>query len=69
MGDVCSRPPIIIRSHDLHASDIRRTMGEIASYHERDWFSPFFSSCGLCIFWPLFGFPFCPPCDDFGHFL
>jgi hypothetical protein len=35
-GDVCSKPPIIIRSHDLHASDIRKAMGEIVSYHERD---------------------------------
>jgi hypothetical protein len=35
VGDVCSRPPITIRSHDLHASDIKRAMGEIASYHER----------------------------------
>jgi hypothetical protein len=34
--DACSRPPIIIRSHDLHANDIRRAMGEITSYHERD---------------------------------
>ncbi len=30
MGDVCSRPPITIRSHDLHACDIRRAVGEIA---------------------------------------
>jgi hypothetical protein len=35
VGDVCSRPPIIIRSHDLHASDIKRTMGEITSYYGR----------------------------------
>ncbi len=34
-GDVCSRPPITMESHDLHASDIRRAMGEIASYHMR----------------------------------
>jgi hypothetical protein len=24
VGDVCFRPPIIIKSHDLHVSDIRR---------------------------------------------
>jgi hypothetical protein len=36
MGDVYSRPPITIKSHNLHASDIRGAMGEIASYHERD---------------------------------
>jgi hypothetical protein len=35
-SDVCSRPPIIIKSHDLHARDIRGAMGEITSYHERD---------------------------------
>jgi hypothetical protein len=35
-SDACSRPPIVIKFHDLHASDIRGAMGEIASYHERD---------------------------------
>jgi hypothetical protein len=34
VGDACFRPPIIIRFHDLHASDIRGTMGEITSYHK-----------------------------------
>jgi hypothetical protein len=34
--DACSKPPIIIKSHDLHAGDIKGTMGEIGSYHERD---------------------------------
>jgi len=34
-GDTCSRPPIIIRSHNLHASDIKGAAGEIISYHER----------------------------------
>jgi len=32
-GDACSRPPITIRSHDLH---VGRARGEITSYHERD---------------------------------
>ncbi len=32
-SDVCLKPPITIRSHDLHASDIRRAIGEITSYH------------------------------------
>jgi hypothetical protein len=32
----CSRPPIIFKSHNLYASDIRKVVGEIASYHERD---------------------------------
>ncbi len=38
VGDACSRLPIIIRFHDLHAGDIRETVGvgEIDSYHERD---------------------------------
>lgn len=35
-GDACSKPPTTIRSHDLHASNIRGPVGEIASYHERD---------------------------------
>jgi hypothetical protein len=34
--NACSRPPIIIRSCNLHASDIRRAMGEITSSHEKD---------------------------------
>jgi hypothetical protein len=36
VGDACSRPPITIRSHDLHVGDIKEAMGEIISYHERD---------------------------------
>jgi hypothetical protein len=35
-SDPYSKPPIIIKSHNLHASDIRRAMGEIASYQEKD---------------------------------
>jgi len=42
-SDVCSRPPITIKSHNLHASDIRKAIGETTSYHEWDSF-PFFSS-------------------------
>ncbi len=34
--DACSTPLIIIRSHDLHSSDIRRAMGEIAFYQDMD---------------------------------
>jgi hypothetical protein len=34
-SDICSRPPIIISSHDLHEGDIKGAMGEITSYHER----------------------------------
>ncbi len=36
VGDVYSRPPIIIRSHDLHASNTRRVVGEIIPCHEKD---------------------------------
>jgi hypothetical protein len=35
-SDACSKPPITIRSHDLHVGNIRRAMGDITSYHERD---------------------------------
>jgi hypothetical protein len=35
-GDVCSRPPITIKFHDLHGRDIRGAVGEITSYHEKD---------------------------------
>jgi hypothetical protein len=34
--DVCSRPSIIFRSHDLHPGHIRRAMGGIASNYEKD---------------------------------
>ncbi len=34
--DACSKHLIIMRSHDLHADNIRGTMCEIASYHKRD---------------------------------
>jgi hypothetical protein len=36
VGDVYSMPPITIKSHNLHASDIKKAVGEIASYHKRD---------------------------------
>ncbi len=41
-GDACSRPPIIIRSHDLHVGNIKGAVGEITSYHEEDYSFPFF---------------------------
>jgi hypothetical protein len=31
--DVCFRPPIIFRSHNFHAGDIKGVVGEITSYH------------------------------------
>jgi hypothetical protein len=51
-SDACSRPPIITRSHDLHASDIRGAVGEIAPYDERYCLSPFLSPLGWL--WPSF---------------
>jgi len=36
VNDVCSKPPITIKSHDLHANEIRKVVGEIVSYQERD---------------------------------
>jgi hypothetical protein len=36
VGDVCFRPPTIIKFHDSHASDITGAVGEIISYHEKD---------------------------------
>jgi hypothetical protein len=35
-SDACCRPPIIIKSYDLYASEIRGAVSEIASYCERD---------------------------------
>ncbi len=35
-NDAYSRPLIIIKSHNLHAGDIRGVVGEITSYHEKD---------------------------------
>jgi hypothetical protein len=35
-SDAYSRPPIIVKSHDLHVDAIRRAMGEVTSYHMRD---------------------------------
>jgi hypothetical protein len=36
VGDACFRPPITIRFHNLHGSNIKGAMSEITSYHERD---------------------------------
>jgi hypothetical protein len=35
-GDACSKPPITVKSHDLHVGDIRKVVGEKTSYHKRD---------------------------------
>ncbi len=34
--NIYSRPPTIIRFHDLSTCNIKRALGEIASYHEKD---------------------------------
>jgi len=57
-NDVYSRAPIIVRSHNLHVGHIRRAMGEITSYHERDYLSPFFLVHASCV---SFGLPFLSP--------
>ncbi len=36
VGDINSRSPIIIRSHNLHVGNIKRTVGEKTSYYKRD---------------------------------
>jgi len=35
-SDVCSRPHITSRSHDLHANDIKGDVSETTSYHEKN---------------------------------
>jgi hypothetical protein len=35
-NDVCSKPFITIRCHDLHVGDIKGVVGEIISYHNKD---------------------------------
>jgi hypothetical protein len=67
-GDVCFRPPITIKSHDLHVGDIRRDVGEITSYHEKDYlFSFFFVHGGCASFGLSLAFPFCLPYDGSCH--
>jgi hypothetical protein len=67
-SDVCSRPPIIIRFHDLHAGDIRGVVGEITSYHKKDYFFPFFLvHAGFASFGLSLAFPFCLLFDGSSH--
>jgi hypothetical protein len=69
VGDACSRPPITFKFHDLHASNIKGIIGEIASYHERISFLFFWflQAMGLFFFGPFFGLPFCLLCDGSNH--
>jgi hypothetical protein len=57
-SDACSRPPITIKSHDLHVGYISKAMGEIVSYHERDYLFPSFWALQalhlLAFLWPSF---------------
>jgi hypothetical protein len=66
VGDIYSKPPITLKSHNLHARDITGVVGEIVSYHERDYFSSFFCLLAFPLCFP-FGLPSMFPCDDFGH--
>ncbi len=59
-GDACSRPPITIRSHNLHAGDIRGAMGEITFYQGLA-FSFFLVLAGCTSFGLSLAFPFCLP--------
>jgi len=63
VGYACFRPPITMKFHNLHVGDIKRVKGEITSYHEKDWFSPFFGFVGCT----SFDLPFCFLCDGFNH--
>jgi hypothetical protein len=67
-SDVCSKPSITIRSHDLRVGDIRGTLGEIISYQEIDKFSPFFWLMQVVLLW-AFPWPslFFLPCDGSDH--
>ncbi len=60
VGDVSSKPSIIIGSHDLYTSDIRRVVSDIGSYDKREY---------LCVVWSFFGLPFffVSFCDGFGR--
>ncbi len=48
-SDECFTPPIIIKSHDLHANDISRVVGEIASYTRGISSLPFFLVLVSCL--------------------
>jgi hypothetical protein len=62
-SDAYSRPPITIKSHDLHACNIKRVKGNSFLPQEGLTLSLFlfFGSCGLYVFWPFFGLPFLSP--------
>ncbi len=66
-GDVCSRPPININSHDLHLSNVKGAMGEITSYHNNLTLSLFYYHVGCASLGLYLAFLFCFPCDGFDH--
>ncbi len=57
-GDACFRPPITIKFHNLHVNHIKGVVGEITTYHERDYLSPF--CCFMQVIY-LLAFPFLSP--------
>jgi hypothetical protein len=55
------------KSGNLHGGDIKKAVGEITSYHERDYFFLVFVHVSYPSFGILFTFPFCFPCDGSSH--
>ncbi len=66
-GDVCSRPPTIIRFHDLHISDIKWVVSEIISYQEGLALSLFLVPTGYSSFGLSVAFHFGLSCDGSSH--
>ncbi len=56
--DVYSRPLITLRSQNLHVGDIKKVVGEIISYHEKDYLSPFLVPVGYVSFGLFLAFLF-----------
>jgi hypothetical protein len=68
VGDACSGPPIIIKSHDLYVGNIRRDVGDIISYPQEGLaLFLFLVIVGCSIFGLFLTFPFYFPYDGFGH--
>jgi hypothetical protein len=53
ISDACSRLLITIKFHNLHVVDIRGVVGEIVSYHKKDYhFFFLWVVCLLAFLWP-----------------
>ncbi len=63
VGDVCSRPPITITSHNLHTQ--KGSWVKKLPTMKRTNSLPFFSSYELFVFWHVFGVPFLSPLSWF----